>query len=153
MIGIAGGFVPEPAETARRFPMRIPGSPDAYLNVMPVEAAVHQMIELSAQSVRSLIRTFHVVHPYEVPVPALVELFESAFPVRIELVSALPAEPRPLETLLYDKLAGFMPYLFHHRIYDQAGTDKAGIRLLPAYPLDLPYFQRGLLAPTPELVS
>jgi thioester reductase-like protein len=153
MMGIAGDLVPVRAGTARRFPFRVPGSADAYMNIMPVETAVQQMIELSLRPARSLVQTFHIVHPHEVPVPVLVELFESAFPVRIELVSARPADPSPLEALLYDKLGGFMPYLFHHRTYDRACSDEAGLRLAPADPLDLAYFQRGLLAPAPQLVS
>ncbi len=116
LLGLAG---PRPRHELPE--VRLAGCSDGHLNFMPVEAAAAVMVALSLRPPSGGVDTYHVVHGREVPVPAIVEVFEQLVPVRLRLVPEPPAELTLLER--YARLnSSIAPLLRHRRRFDDTRT-------------------------------
>jgi nucleoside-diphosphate-sugar epimerase len=112
LLGLAG------PRAGRELPeVRLVGCSDGHLNFMPVEAAAAVMVRLSRRRPSGGVDTYHVVHRHDVPVPAVVEVFQHLAPVRLTLVPYPPADPTLLER--YARLhSNIAPLLQHQRTFD-----------------------------------
>ncbi|KAA6223524.1 NAD-dependent epimerase/dehydratase family protein [Streptomyces albofaciens JCM 4342] len=129
-------------------PLRFPGRPDATVNLLPVEYAGEVMGRLLGRTPLTYTDTFHLTHPHETPVQAVLDATEQLWPglsVRLD-----PACTRlgPAQRALADITRGITAYCWTRRRYDRALLDRA---LAPAVPLppevDPAYLRRALLPP------
>ncbi|AUS80082.1 type I polyketide synthase [Actinoalloteichus sp. AHMU CJ021] len=112
---------PSTGRGSARTEVRVVGDHEARLNFLPVEEAARMMVRLAASGTTGLVDTYHVVARDDVSVLLLTGLVERFLPLRIRLVSELPAPLSALEfaTSLQPALAG---YLLHHRRLDASRT-------------------------------
>ena len=127
--GALRAVIGQPSAGARAGPaalVRISGHPEAHINVMPVADAAAVMLALArwhrdgdrgGSGDRGL-ETYHVVHPEELPITALLDALAASLPIRFAVVPEV-ADPSPLEAKV-QLLSGVWAYAHHRRRYDDA---------------------------------
>jgi thioester reductase-like protein len=104
-----------------RLVLRVGADPRAHLNLLQVDWAADAMLRLG-DLVRDGVHTMHVVHHTDVPVRAIAAALEDVASVRLRMMPAPPTEPADSERWLYQRAAGFLPYLYHRRHFTAAAA-------------------------------
>jgi len=100
--------------------LRLVGDPAGHLNYMPANEAAETMVRLLRLAPGGL-STYHVVHPHDVEVQTLVQVFNAVSPIPVKLVDTPIENPNLLERRLR-WAKGFLPYLEHSRTFDTTET-------------------------------
>lgn len=104
--------------------IKVPGDPDGWANLVPVDAAAAAMARLGGRPPTEGVRTYHVVNARDVAFGELLAVLERAAPVRLRL------DPRVGQQRGLGALAGrfpmYTPYLWHRRGYDDSEV-RAGL--------------------------
>ncbi|WP_053698880.1 SDR family oxidoreductase [Streptomyces sp. NRRL F-5755] len=130
-------------------PLRFPGRPDAAVNLLPVEYAGEVMGRLLGRTPLTYTDTFHLSHPRDTPVQAVLDAAGQLWPglaVRLD-----PACTRlgPAQRALADITRGITAYGWMHRRYDRAQLNRALAPAVPPPPgVDTDYLCRALLPPS-----
>ncbi|MFB6440016.1 SDR family oxidoreductase [Streptomyces sp. NPDC056411] len=149
----AAGLSPE--DVALPYSARMPGRPDAVVNLLQVDWAVAAMLRCAAAHPRSEYRTFHVTHPQDCSVPWLLRIaLESCDWLEVELDPDLtPERMRPLDRSLMRLAAGLTPHWWSRRRYDRAGLVAATAGLAPPAELSASYVRSGMTDALPPMSS
>jgi nucleoside-diphosphate-sugar epimerase len=124
-----------------RLVLRLAADPRAHLNLVPVDWAAHAMLRAAADGHQG---SLHVVHPEDIPVRGIAAALEDRCAVRLRMMPAFPANPTQPERVFYRRAAGFLPYLYHRRQFDDTEL-RAALPDLPAPPtIDRAYLRRVL---------
>lgn len=161
----AAGLAPEDVPLPHT--ARLPGRPDAVVNLLQVDWAAEAMVRCAetgdAQEPwpasgpagphghEGPVVTYHVTHPHDFPVQGLVRIgLESCDWLDIELDPDLgPEGAGPLERLLMRLSAGLTPYWWARRRYDRARLDAATAGLEAPADLSAQYLRSGMALSTP----
>ncbi|GAA0616059.1 SDR family oxidoreductase [Kutzneria viridogrisea] len=131
-----------------RLVVRIPGDPQAGVNMLPVDDAARLMVAIAGHAPSSGVDTYHVVHPQDVRMALLAEVFEELFagllPVTWRFVPSAPREPTPWESLVYQTMATFLPFISYRRKFDDRGLRDLGLTGPATPPVDRDYLMRAL---------
>ncbi|WP_433333445.1 SDR family oxidoreductase [Spirillospora sp. CA-294931] len=125
--------------------VRLSYHPKAHLNLMPVDRAAAQMVQLAERHrpAPGTVHTCHLSYPHEVSIADTFAQIDDLVPVRIQLVPQPVTDPTALEALTHRAFGGFMPYLHHRRHYTRTALQAAGLDR-PAPPLDTAFLRRVL---------
>ncbi|MFE0186439.1 SDR family oxidoreductase [Streptomyces sp. NPDC058989] len=158
----AAGLSPE--DISLPYTARLPGRPDAVVNLLQVDWAAAAMLRCADACLpgRSrpasgpygqggLVATYHLTHPHDYPVQELLRIaLEPCDWLDFALDPDLaPEEVRPLERFLMRLAAGLTPYWWARRRYDRARLDAATTGLEPPAELSAQYLRSGMAAPSP----
>jgi hypothetical protein len=94
----------------------------------------------------------HVVHPHDVAARTIAAAVEDRCRVRIRMMPARPAQPTAPERLFYGKAAGFLPYLYHRRTFDDSLLRALLPDLAPPQDIDRTLLTQ-ILAPATDLAD
>ncbi|GAB2829695.1 SDR family oxidoreductase [Actinoallomurus bryophytorum] len=103
--------------------VRLPGRPDARLNMVQVGWAAEAMLEASARIAgrpAGAVTTLHVVHPQDTPAEKLWRLAAENVPEFRLTLGPAPADPNFLERFAATYFQPFLPFAWHRRSYDRA---------------------------------
>jgi dihydroflavonol-4-reductase len=103
--------------------VRLPGRPDARLNMVQVGYAAEAMLEASARiadHTAGTVTTLHVVHPQDTPAEHLWRLAAEHVPEFRLTLGPPPADPNFLERFAAKYFQPFLPFAWHRRSYDRA---------------------------------
>jgi nucleoside-diphosphate-sugar epimerase len=133
-------------ESRERLVVRIPGDPQALVNMLQVDEAARLMVEVAAHAPQSRVDTYHIVHPRDVRVAMLTdvfeELFEDVLPITWRFVPSAPQQPTPWETLVYQTMSTFLPFMSYKRRFDDLGLRRLGLTGDFTPPVDRDYLMR-----------
>ncbi|WP_310718965.1 SDR family oxidoreductase [Streptomyces lydicus] len=136
-----------PAAEDLSFPYtaRMPGRPDALVNLLQVDWAVAAMLRCATREAAG-VETFHVTHPQDCSVQWLLRLaLEPCDWLDIELDPELvPERMRPLERSLMRLAAGLTPHWWSRRRYDRTRLAAATAGLEPPGELTAEYVRAGM---------
>jgi thioester reductase-like protein len=134
-------------ESRERLVVRVPSAPGALINMLPVEEAARLMVEIAAHPPKSRVDTCHVVHPRDVPVAVIAdvfeELFEDVLPITWRFAPSAPPQPAPWESLVYKTMGGFLPFMSYRRRFDDLGLRHLGLTGDFTPPVDRDYLMRA----------
>lgn len=145
---------------------RLPGRPDAVVNLLQVDWAVAAMLRCAdhtpgeaggpdAPGGGSLLPTYHVTHPQDCSVPWLLRIaMESCDWLDVELDPDLVLERvQPLEKSLMRLAAGLMPHWWSRRRYDRTRLSAATAGLAPPAEMSAQYVRAGMTTPSTSAAS
>jgi thioester reductase-like protein len=133
-------------ESRERLVVRIPGDPKALINMLQVDEAARLMVEAAERPPSSRVDTYHIVHPRDVQVSLIADVFEELFadilPITWRFVPSAPQQPMPWETLVYQTMGTFMPFMSYRRRFDDLGLRRLGLTGDFTPPVDRDYLMR-----------
>ena len=134
-------------ESRERLVVRLPGDPQALVNMLQVEEAARLMVEVSAHAPTSRVDTYHIVHPRDmrmgVIADVLEELFEDILPITWRFVPSAPQQPTPWESMVYQTMSTFLPFVSYRRRFDDLGLRRLGLTGDFTPPVDRDYLMRA----------
>ncbi|MFI6769305.1 SDR family oxidoreductase [Streptomyces sp. NPDC050355] len=146
---------------------RMPGRPDAVVNLLQVDWAAAAMLRCADARLPEqprpasgpngqgdqggLVATYHLTHPHDYPVQELLRIaLEPCDWLDFALDPDLaPEDVRPLERFLMRLAAGLTPYWWARRRYDRTRLDAATPGLEPPAELSAQYVRSGMAASAP----
>jgi thioester reductase-like protein len=136
-----------------RLVVRIPGAEQAAVNMPPVDEAARLMVAVADHGHSGKVDTYHIVHPKDVRMSLLAEVFQELFdgllPVSWRFVPSAPKSPTPWETLVYQTMGTFLPFISYQRRFDDKRLRELGLTGVHTPPVDRDYLMRGLSSPVP----
>lgn len=141
---------------------RLPGRPDAVVNLLQVDWAVAAMLRCADHTPGEAggpdgarLSTYHVTHPQDCSVPWLLRIaLESCDWLDVELDPGLELERvQPLEKSLMRLAAGLMPHWWSRRRYDRTRLTAATAGLAPPPEMSAQYVRAGMTTPSSSAAS
>jgi nucleoside-diphosphate-sugar epimerase len=127
--------------------LKVPGDPQAVLNLVQVEHAATAMTRLSGLAPDDLVDTFHVVHPHNTPVRMITDAMHACCPrLRVDIVRQA-VSVGDAERAAIDVGAGASLYTTLRRRYDRTRFLAAVGRLPDPAPIDEDYLLSALTVP------
>ncbi|MER6307825.1 SDR family oxidoreductase [Streptomyces sp. NPDC001657] len=145
------------ADISFPYTARVPGRPDALVNLLQVDWAVTAMLRCAAvRPERTMaepeppVETYHVTHPQDCSVQELVRIALSGCDwLDVTLDPDVTAEDmRPLERFLIRLAAGLTPHWWSRRHYDRTRLEAATAGLAPPPELSGEYVRAGMSMPS-----
>lgn len=134
-----------PPGSASRLVLRVGADPRAHLNLLPVDWAAATMLRVAASGAGTTAApAVHIVHPHDVAVRSISAAVEDLCQVRLRMVPAAPAQPTDAEQAFYRKAAGFLPYMYHRRDFDDSTLRRLVPDLPPLPDIDRAYVRECL---------
>ncbi|MBV9844026.1 MAG: SDR family oxidoreductase [Kutzneria sp.] len=134
-----------------RLVVRIPGDPMSAVNILPVDEAARLMVAVAEHSPASGVDTYHIVHPQDVPMALMMEVFQELFddilPLDLRFVPSAPKSPAPWESLLYQTMSTFLPFISYRRRFDDRRLRELGLTGAHTAAVDREYLMRCLGGP------
>jgi thioester reductase-like protein len=125
---------------------RMPGDPDAHMNVLPVQHAADTMLLVAKRPAVPGVTTYHVTHPHQTPVRRLLEALTHHAPwLRVRLDPEAGGSRDRLEDLLVRMSGGLASYGRLHRTYDRGRCAALGLADPPE--LDTEYLRASFAPP------
>ena len=102
--------------------VRLPGHPDARLNMVRVGYAAEAMLEASGRIAAppGTVTTLHIVHPQDTPARRLWRLAAERVPEFRITLGPPPADPNFYERFAAKYFQPFLPFAWHRRSYDRS---------------------------------
>jgi thioester reductase-like protein len=144
---LVASFVSSAPGDRERLVVRVPGDPQALVNMLQVDEAARLMVEVAAHAPTSRVDTYHIVHPRDVRMGVLADVFEELFeqmlPISWRFVPSAPRQPTPWESLVYQTMSTFLPFVSYRRRFDDHKLRQLGLTGDFTPPVDRDYLMRS----------
>ncbi len=124
--------------------LRIPGSKDCGLNLVPIDYVVNALSAIAPRE-DTIGKVFHLINPWPMPNGMVVGAVGDAVGLKLELADSHDLQSEPLtepEQMLAKAIKVYLPYLQDRVVFDDANTDK----VLAGTEIVCPFISRERLA-------
>ncbi len=128
---IAGKYGLTPKSGASKPRLRLPGSRDCSLNLVPIDFVAEALCAIASRK-DSQGKVYHLVNPCPTPNPEVVGAVGDAVGIRLELAEDQDFRRQPLtvpEQVLANTIRLYLPYLHDRMVFDETNTREALGRL------------------------